>query len=535
MSTHPPDGSIVERSRTASTPHADMCHQEAPQMTQADLATRPFGAVGALWAAKARNPVGNDALAALLVTSVSFTLMACLPALRHWFMLPTTITGVLIGAEAIRWFRRATDVFEPRACAGLIGLQFLYVAPILQVALDEWAPRIYDPPVWPDALGVLGILNVAGVALYRVVVARPRRSRNRPPQYRPMHMPTFYLAGVSLVLLSIAAMAYEITLFGGLKGFVDAMADEVNRIDDMTGMGPLVVLSEAFPSVIFTLILVRWRKVLARRVVLLVLLILALTVSQFFIGGLKGSRSSTLWPLLLALVLVNVLIRPVPRKVLALVAVVTFAFLYLYAFYKLGGMEAVDELRQGGSVQSVEEDTGRDLPLLLTADLGRADIQSVILDRYLDDRFEPVLGKTYAHAWFMFIPNDFFPDVPIGKVDVGSRILYNPLYEEGEGKSSKIYGMTGEGIINFGLVGGLLSFVAFGLAIRAVQSYYVTAVGSPELSPKLVAPMVWVMVTTQSSDLDNILFCMCKYALPMILLVWLARQFSHHTKRSLPA
>ncbi|WFE61028.1 hypothetical protein [Micromonospora sp. WMMD712] len=490
--------------------------------TLAGPAARPVGALRATGPVTTGKPVDDNVLAAILVTSLSIALMVCLPDLRHWFMAPTTLTGVLIGAEALRWFRRDVDVFDPRACAGLIGLQFLYLAPILNVALDEWVTGVYDQPVWREALGMLGILNAVGTALYRVVLALPRRPRRRHRRPPAMHLPTFYAAGLTLAVVSIAAMAYEIAIFGGIDGFVATMADQANRVNDMRGLGPLIVLSEAFPYVVFTLALVRWRKTLARNTVLLVLLVLALTVTQFFIGGLKGSRSSTLWPLLLALVLVNVTVRRVPRKVVVGVAVLAFAFIYLYAFYKLGGTKAIDEIRRAGSVQGAVSDTGRDMPMLLTADLGRADIQSVILHRYLDGQFEPVLGATYANAWFMFLPDALFPDVPTSKVDVGAQILYNPLYPKGEGSSSKIYGTAGEGIINFGLVGGVLSFVAFGLAVRAVQGYYTAAVAAPGLTPKLVAPVVWVLVTTQSSDLDNILFCLVKYSVPTLLLVWLA-------------
>ncbi|TDC66486.1 hypothetical protein E1258_02670 [Micromonospora sp. KC207] len=503
--------------------------------TLAGPAARPVDAYGATGPVTTGKPVDDNVLAGVLVTSLSIALLVCLPDLRHWFMVPTTLTGILIGAEALRWFRRDTDVFDPRACAGLLGLQFLYLAPILNVAFDEWVTGVYDQPAWRDALGALGILNAVGTGLYRVVLALPRRPRRRPRRVRAMNMPTFYLTGLALAGLSIAAMGYEIAIFGGLDGFVDTMADQANRVEDMTGLGPLIVLAEAFPYLVFTLVLVRWRKTFARHTVLLVLLVLALTVTQFFIGGLKGSRSSTLWPLLLALVLVNVTVRRVPRKVLAMVGVLVFAFIYLYAFYKLGGTKAIDEIRRAGTIQGAVSDTGRDMPMLLTADLGRADIQGVILHRYLDGQFEPVLGATYANAWFMFLPDGLFPNVPPSKVDVGSRILYNPLYPEGRGDSSKIYGMAGEGIINFGLVGGVLSFVAFGFVIRAVQGYYTAAVDAPELVPKLIAPAVWVFVTTQGSDLDNILFGLCKYSMPVILLVWLACRFGPHRRRPLPA
>lgn len=495
------------------------------------LATRPVGPFDPPRAVTARK-AGDGLVATVLVTSVSVALVGLVPALRHWFMVPTTLAGILIGTDAVRWFRRGADVFDPRACAGLLGLQFLYVAPILNVALDEWSARIYDPPVWREALGALGILNTVGLALYRLVLAIPFRTRRKPGPARPLRLPTFYLAGLCALALSLLAFGYEIAMFGGLGGFVAAMSDRVHRVD-MSGMGPLVILAEAFPTIAVALVLVRWRAALARRPALLVLLVAALAVTQFAIAGLKGSRSSTLWPLLLCLVLVHLVVRRISRKTVVAVAVVVFAFLYVYAFYKIGGVKAIDDVRQTRTVAAAEAATGRDLPMLLTGDLGRADIQAVILHRYLDGQFEPVYGATYLRPWYMFVPDSLFSHIPASKVDIGSRILYNPLVPDGQGKSSKIYGMTGEGIINFGLVGGVLAFVVFGFVIRAVWGYYLRAGESSDLAPKLIAPMLWALVNAHGADLDNIVFFMCKYALPLILLVLVARRLGHHHDRAL--
>ncbi|WP_431974450.1 hypothetical protein [Micromonospora haikouensis] len=494
------------------------------------LAPRPVPAAEAV---EARRPAGNGMIATLLITAASIALVVCVPVLRHWFMVPTTLAGILIGTEAVRWFRRGTDVFEPRACTGLLGLQFLYIAPILQVATDAWSVGIYDPPVWRDALGALAILNVVGLGIYRVILTLPRRPRSRPRRVRSMHMPTFYAAGLALTVASILAFCYEIAMFGGVGGFVAAMSDRINPVK-MDGMGALIILAESFPTIAFALALVRWRRALRKHTALLVLLICAMTLTQFFIGGLKGSRSSTLWPVLLALVLVHVVLRQVSRKALAIVAALMLAFIYIYAFFKVGGIEAIDEIRETGSIHSAEKDTGRDLPAMLTGDLGRADIQSVVLYRYLNGEFEPMLGETYLYGFTMFVPDALLPVVPEGKIGIGSRILYNPLYERGEGFASKIYGMTGEGIINFGLAGGVLSFVAFGLVIRALQSYYTAASQSPELAPKLIAPMLWALVNINGADLDNILFFMTKYAMPLILLALLAQQFGRYRQETKP-
>ncbi|SCF29470.1 hypothetical protein [Micromonospora mirobrigensis] len=478
-----------------------------------------------------RRSASDGIIATALVAVLGLVLVLWVPNLRHWLMVPLTLSGMLIGVDVVRWFRPGTDVFEPRACAGLLGFQFLYVAPVLHISLNTWSADIYDAPYWPDAIGAFAVLNVVGLSIYRLVLAVPRRARGRRQgPGRRLNPGAFYLIGTVAALFSLATFGYEVVMFGGVSGFVAAMTDRVHQ-PDLTGMGSFIIVAEAFPTIIFALALVRWRRALSRSAALTILLMLALTLTQFFVGGLKGSRSTTLWPILLCLIMIHLTVRRIGRRPLAVVALIVFAFMYVYGFYKSGGVDAVKEFGATGRASSVESQTGRDLPLLLTEDLGRADIQSVILYRQLHSDFEPVSGVTYLSAVLRYIPRSIRPTGVETKVDVGSRVLYNPLYTAGEGPSSKVYGMAGEGMLNFGLVGGLLAFAAFGLVVRFVGDYYESARQGVDLVPKLLAPMAWALVNANGADLDNLLDFLLKYAAPLALVVLLAREAPDRTAR----
>ncbi|MEV0005019.1 O-antigen polymerase [Micromonospora sp. NPDC050980] len=483
---------------------------------------RPVGADAPVGPGDGRTRAWELLAAGALTTLLSVTLVIGVPSLRHWFMAPVTVGGALIGAEAVRWFRRGTDVLEPRACAGLFGFHFFYLVPVLTVANRTWGTDYYNAPDWPEAIGALSVLNVVGLCVYRLVLDAPG---GPPRQRRPgriLHLRTFYLVGAAAAALSMALFfGYQVRSFGGFPAFVAAMT---NRADppDLTRLGSILLVSQAFPLLVYTLALVRWRDAFARGPVRLTLLLAGLVVAQFFVAGLGGSRSSTLWPLLLALVMAHLVVRRLSRRALLVPAVLILVFLYGAGFFKAGGVDSIREIRQTGSVSQAESATGRSLPLLLTGDLGRTDVQALVLHRLLSGQMEPELGTTYLAPVRLWLPNSIAPLDFETKRDVGSRWLYNPLFGRGERNASKVYGMAGEGMINFGLLGGVLSFAVYGLIIRLIGRLYRTARTGTALVPQIFAAMAWGLTIAVNADLGNLIDFNMKFTVPVVLLVLLS-------------
>ncbi|WP_432958008.1 hypothetical protein [Micromonospora haikouensis] len=479
----------------------------------------------------AGSSLSDGLLTVVLVSSLSLVLLLCAPSLRHWLMAPVTVSGILIGVDTVRWFRQRTDIFDPRAYLGLTGFHFFYLTPVLHITLDHWSPRIYDPPDWPNAIGAMAVLNTVGLCVYRLVVALPSRRGRRHRLSARLGVRAFCRIALFAAAISFGAFCLELAMFGGVSGFVDVMTGSFER-PELAGLGWFLLLTEAFPLLVVAAVLTRWRATLARRPGLLVLLLVALAVTQFFVSGLKGSRSSTLWPVLLCLIMVHLLVRRISRRSLFVVAAVLLVYLYGYGLYKSAGIDVLDVVKGDRSVEQVSADTGRDLPTMLTGDLGRADVQAVLLDRHLHGQAPLTLGSTYLNAFTTLVPDSLLPWQPMSKVEAGTRLLYGPSALEGDQRSSKVYGLAGEAMINFGPLGAVIAFALFGLLVRAVRAYYLQAARRPDLAPKLLAPMVWTLVGVLSADLDNVVFFQLKYTLPMALVVLAAR---HAQRGPLPS
>ncbi|MDG4764770.1 hypothetical protein O7632_11735 [Solwaraspora sp. WMMD406] len=466
-----------------------------------------------------------------LIPATSTVLAAVDPRLRHWFLIPVTVCGVLIGVDAVEWLRRRRDVFDPQAILGLFGVHFYYVAPVLHVLLDYWPALLYPSASgWRPALGAMALVNMAGLAVYRLVVSLPRRGHRvaRPARWSPAR---FHAAAGAAVMIGVAAFAIEVLLLGGPSGFLSAMTQDRSAL---TGMGWLLLISESFPLLAFCLIMVRWRHLLRRRVDLVVLLLVALVAVQFLVGGLRGSRSAVLWPLVLGLVLVHLLVVPITRKAFVASAAAVVVFVYAYGLYKGAGVEVVDIAKGTRTIEEVSAETGRDLPTVLLSDLGRADIQALLLDRHRAGITDGSFGSTYVAAPLSLVPGPWGAEWFRSKTAVGTDALYgHGTYASGV-SSQRVFGVTGEAILNFGPVGGLVSFLLLGLFLRFATRYYARAKQHDALTAKLLClPLCAITIILVTADLDNILAFYLGEVLPLALVVLGARALTPPA-RSLP-
>lgn len=475
------------------------------------------------YARETRRGSGTDSwmLTTGVVVTASVVLALVDPRLRHWFLIPVSVCGVLIGVDAARWLLRRRETFDPQALMGLFGLHFFYLAPVLHVTLDYWARHLVPLADWRHGLGVMAVVNTVGLCLYRIVLV----GRGKPVRARPatrLDRQLFFKIGMLAVTIGLSAFCVEVVSFGGVSGFLRVMTQDRSNL---VGLGWLLIVAESFPLLMFALVIVRWRRFLAARPAVVFALLAGLVVMQFAVAGLRGTRSATIWPVLLGLIMVHLIVRQVPRRTMVACALVFGVFMYMYGIYKDAGVEVLDVARGTRNVQELSAETGRDLPNLILGDLGRADIQALLLQRQREGRAPLGYGVSYLGDVSFLLPRSMVPDRPKDKVALGTNMLYGSgAYESGL-RSTRIHGAAGEAILNFGAIGAVLSFLALGFVVRLGRRYYTQAMRGSDLAAKLLAPALCVGgLLICSSDLDNVTLWALKQVLPVALVVWAVRR-----------
>ncbi len=253
-------------------------------------------------------------------------------------------------------------------------------------------------------------------------------------------------------------------------------------------------------------------------------------------GGLRGSRSNTIWGVFWAIGVIHFWVRPIPKKLILAGVVLMVTFMYLYGFYKALGVEALDAFRGGVSVTALAAETGRTLEATILGDLARSDVQAFLLFRLLSppDEYQFAKGRTYLGAATLLIPRSIWPDRPPGKVKEGTEAQYGPgAYLPERFQSSRVYGLAGEAMLNFGPFSVPLAFGVLGLLVGRARHMLAT-VHTDDARLLLYPLLVNLCFVLLVSDSDNVVFFLVKNGAIPVLLVYLSSSFRTVPARAVP-
>ena len=189
--------------------------------------------------------------------------------------------------------------------------------------------------------------------------------------------------------------------------------------------------------------------------------------------------------------------------------VVLLAFMYIYGFYKSGGVEAIKQVVAGESLQKLEETTGRTFEKMMLEDLSRMDVQTYQLYK-LHNSTEYTLrwGKTYVSALARNLPSRIWPGRPPDseKTVAGTELLHGPdRYVPGDRwrNTSKVFGLTGEAMLNFGIWLAPVAFVPWGFLMGRFRR--ATMYWSWDDARRFLSPLLSILLMISVfSDFDNI-------------------------------
>lgn len=461
-----------------------------------------------------------------ILLSVAFGALTLLifPALDTSFVLPLSLCLLLIGVDGVHWARGRFDTFDPQGILGVFGIHFYVAAPVLHVIWDYWAQLAIPSEGWLPALERSIWFNLAGLLLYRSVVSYGRRrdsAQRRKPAINPRTFQTVAWAGAafSFTLFSLFVMSR-----GGPVAYFFLVAEDTSSLE---GMGWLLLLGEAFPLLALAATVVGSRERLRRQTVLLIVVVLIFVAAQFLVGGLRGSRSNTVWPVIIGLGMVHLLVRPIRPWNFVAAGMIGVVFMYGYSFYKGAGTDALGLFTGETTTTELSEETGRSFEGLLLGDFGRSDVQALGLSRSESREIDHAYGQTYVGGLAIATPSIIREILPPSKTYWVTEAWFGRGANEAGFRSSRIFGAAGEATLNFGYAGYLLSFGAVGFIVRRTSAWYAATSAGEDIGRKVVAGSACIAcVLALSSDLDNLVWFAAKQLLPLFFVVALSRLLS---------
>lgn len=397
----------------------------------------------------------------------------------HWFIIPATACGIVIGIDAVDWFRGRLEILDPAGLLGFYGVFFFFLAPLSHVGgdfyADDWLLHLNTPPEdWRPWIGAMAALNFAGLMIYRPV----RRFFSRPravPEMRSTWriVPNRFVVVLGLMLLVSAGLQYWVYLkVGGVANYIAAYEEKGS--DAFFGFGRIFAISESFPILFIIGVAVLGRNsALARNRAFIAALIVLFVLLALPFGGLRGNRGSMVWNLFCAVGVTHFLLRPISKKMILAGLVPLVAFMYAYGFYKWGGKDAVTGILDSKERAAFIEESEKSLARAVLFDLGRCDNQAYLLYRLTHFRdFDYALGRTYLGALSLYIPASVWPNRPPTKRKEGTEAVFGRgSYVPDEVVWKWVYGLAGETMLNFTWVAVPFAFAPLGAFVGWVRRF----------------------------------------------------------------
>ena len=139
-----------------------------------------------------------------------------------------------------------------------------------------------------------------------------------------------------------------------------------------------------------------------------------------------------------------------------------FIFVYLYGFYKKLGVRGFEAFYSKEVRESMAYERKYTLLNTLLGDLSKADIQAFMLYRLKEHggEYQYTWGGTYAMAVLTFIPRAVWRNKPNPTPFAGGLLIKGYKVH-----ATFVYGLAGEGMLNFGYYGIVPPFFVVGLML----------------------------------------------------------------------
>ncbi|QDV65129.1 hypothetical protein Mal65_42990 [Crateriforma conspicua] len=331
----------------------------------------------------------------------------------------------------------------------------------------------------------------------------------------------FFVVAPLLLSLSLAAQALFLVRVGGLGAVVTKEAN-------LSGMGILFLFSESFPYLLFVSIVLYFR-IDGRKIPsgILLGLFLATILLMFAFGGLRGSRSNFLAGVISIATLMHYTQQRIRRRWLIMSAIPIFAFLVVYGVYKSlrHKIVEVESLEEFSEVSSTHNRTWQGM---IIGDIGRSSIEAYTLYKLsTGDDYEYAKGSTYLAAVTLLAPRSLRPPLRTSTI-AGTDLLYGmgsyTGYGKGAVRSTRIFGVAGEAMLNFGPWFIPVAFFLVGIVMSRSRAF---VRNTPLCDMRFLAyPFVFrVLLTIWMLDQANVVFALFKNgAFPLLFVILVSRR-----------
>ncbi|MBP0624936.1 O-antigen polymerase [Cupriavidus consociatus] len=344
----------------------------------------------------------------------------------------------------VRWFR-------------LFLLFSLGIFPLGQLITGD---EIYLRLLSQDSLavGTWFLASIAGVLVTKVYLDLKSKDLRPWPDVSDRTARANRIAYL-FAAMSLAALAFMYIKLGGYGAVASAYEDRLEGTgtdyDPFKGLGVIQAFANTSPLWVFVCLMVRKRS----STILTLLAFAQLFGLGWLASGVAGSRQGIVFVLVFALFIYHGFVKPISaRKAKIVGAVVALTGIVLIPL-KLGlGFEDLGKINQRFEEKRVLQVSMGPISSFLFRDLSRFDVQTTAIEEIGKPGYELSMGRSFLGAIASVIPSALWK----GKPDTFAQEKTEIVQDVERGtlkKTTLLFGMPGEFLVNFGLLGYIVSFV----------------------------------------------------------------------------
>lgn len=439
----------------------------------------------------------------------------------HWSIVPLMLSAMILLPTLVLYFYGKYDTFDPFAVAHLVLLQVFFITPLIHWCLGFYSFRTLSDP--RDQLGITLVICLSSLPFFYggyTLVRRLKRARIFDFFYEPRYARKM-LVGLIVVLI-LAAIPCQLYV---IRTYSTSGSEAIEKLKlALFGKGIVLMLADSlYLMVLFLLFMwvckrARMRKIedLALKYFLVFfVIVLIVIITAWF----RGSRIVLLLYILWGTIIFHSYIKKISPRLLLFSLVPLFVFLYFYGFYKTVKKESFKLLEDPSRIEKLKKQYPSRRPLaVLLGDLGRFDLWMFIREQTSKGAQELQYGKTYLDGLLVLIPRSIYPE----KDYTIPRILTD--MEHGKGthkartiKASRLAGLIGEGLLNFGVIGAWTAMLFWGVLVGVAKNFWENT-PLESLLFFIVPFLIYLVYLSMYGSFLNFVFHIFKYAGPLFLI-----------------
>ncbi len=433
----------------------------------------------------------------------------------EWYVILSFLAGGLILTDLLKIVRNPEFLKDPFFYADIILIFDSFFAPVFHSYTGVWLAFLSPPDDWTPYANTLSLMYFSGLVLFFIsknILLDFSYSLGKKKSRKKVWLPSRKSLTILFLLMigSFFLQTYFYTSLGGIKGYISHYGEE----DRFSGYGLFFIFSEIFP-LIFLLsyfIISRFKKIYTTKLVSDLFLVV-LFLSCLYFGGLRGSRSNTIFTILQAWLLIHLTVRKFTKREFFIAISLFCLFMYFGNLYKRTRGEFV---LNNFSVEQQLENSG--FEQIIANNLSRYSIQGYLIYKYEPMGYQPKYGKIYLGDVMKYLPSQSLKEIYLDKRKAGTEIISGTDAWNYGDKTSRVFGFMGESILNWGPLLAPFMFILLAYVLYKLRKY-IFSLDRNDIRLFLVPLIINMVFILVHGDLDNVVFFVIKRIIPMYVVL----------------